>query len=344
MLEKDITRIFLKDFQSLYPALSVRRQLKFKEKGVDLLLDVYVPDQKIAKKIVSEVIAEGFPKYIRIASRQLKILCEKDKSLYPVIIAPFISEDGRKICKEEGIGFFDLSGNSYLAFPGTYIETKGNSNRYRTERKIKSVFKGKSSRIPRIMLLNTSRLWTMRELANEASLSVGQVFKVITRLEELDVIVRKNQTAIQLNKPAALLDLWRAEYSYTFNENYEYYSLSAIPEIEKSIAEECQRQSIRYALALFSGANRIAPFTRYTKAFVYVDDPLAIIDKLNLKKVDSGSNVVLLRPYDDGVYYGLQKKDRINITSTIQLYVDLYGYRGRGEEQAEFLRSQVIKF
>ena len=75
-----------------------------------------------------------------------------------------------------------------------------------------------------------------------------------------------------------------------------------------------------------------------------MDDPLAIIDKLNLKKVDSGSNVVLLRPYDDGVYYGLQKKDRINITSTIQLYVDLYGYRGRGEEQAEFLRSQVIKF
>jgi hypothetical protein len=344
MLEKEITRIFLKEFQSLYPVTSIRQQLKSKERGVGMLLDVHIPDQKVAKRIACEVIAEGFPRYIRIASRQLKLVCEKSKSLYPVIIAPFISEDGRKICKEEGVGFFDLSGNSFLALPGTYIETKGNPNRYPAERKLKSVFKGKSSRIPRIMLLNTNRLWTMRELANEASLSVGQVFKVITRLEELDVLMRTDQTAIQLNKPAALLDLWRAEYSYTFNEQFEYYSLSAIPEIEKSIAEECQRQNIRYALAMFSGAARIAPFTRYTKAFVYVDDPSAIIEKLNLRKVESGSNVVLLKPYDDGVYYGLQNKDRLSITSTIQLYVDLFGYKGRGEEQAEFLRSQVVKF
>jgi hypothetical protein len=87
-----------------------------------------------------------------------------------------------------------------------------------------------------------------------------------------------------------------------------------------------------------------APFARYSQVFAYIDDPDFLAQKLNLKKVNSGSNVVLLKPYDEGVYNGSQTKDQLLIVSNIQLYLHLYNYKGRGEEQAEFLRSQVIKF
>ena len=72
---------------------------------------------------------------------------------------------------------------------------------------------------------------------------------------------------------------------------------------------------LRYALALFSGANRIEPFTQYSKVFVYVDEPSAIIDKLNLKKVDSGSNVVLL------------SKGEVVPASYIRTYADNEGHK-----------------
>lgn len=346
MREKEITKIFLRDFQSLYPMLSLRKADAGspKKQTIDLVLQVEIPNEKKTKWIIGEVKAEGFPKYLRLAARELKTALENEKSMYPVVVAPYVSEEGRKICEEEGIGFFDLSGNCFLAFNGTYIEVKGNPNRYTSDRKLKTIFKGKSSRVARVLLLNPDRRWTLRELANEASLSVGQVFKVVNRLEELDVIVKQEGTGIQLTKPGGLLDAWRKEYSYKLNQVSNFYSLSDVSKTENSIAEECQRRNIRYALTLFSGASRIAPFARYTQVFAYMDDLGSVAEKLSLKKVDSGSNVILLKPFDDGVYYGSQTKDRLVIVSNIQLYLDLYNYKGRGEEQAEFLRSQVIKF
>ena len=344
MFEKDIAKIFLKNFESLYPALKFRKELRSKGKTVDLVVEIEVPERKSVKRLACEIKAEGFPKYLRLAAKQLKMFLGNDKSLYPVIIAPFISEEGRALCKEEGIGFLDLSGNCFLSFNDTYIEVKGNPNRYSTDKKVISIFKGKSSRILRVLLHRPNRRWTLRELAIEAALSVGQVFKVIARLEDLDLIVRQNKTGVQLSKPGYLLDAWRAEYSYKINEVSNFYSLKSIPEIENTIAKECQLQNMKYAFTLFSGASRVAPFARYNQTFAYLDDAFEIAEKLDLKKVDSGSNVVLLKPFDEGVYYGSQVKDNLLIVSNIQLYLDLFNYKGRGEEQAEFLRSQIIKF
>ena len=343
MLAKDIERKFVKNFQSLYPMLSFLKELRSSRQKADFLIEVGIPGKKTANRFACEIIAEGFPKYLRLAAGQLKTVQQNDKSLYPVIVAPYISDEGRKICREEGIGFFDLSGNCLLAFNGTYIEVKGNPNRFPTERKLTSIFKGKSSRIPRVLLLQPDRRWTMRELSKEASLSLGLVFKVITRLEDLDVIVRQD-TGVQLTKPADLLDRWRKEYSYRLNDIVSVYSLNDKIQNEKSIADECRRLDMLYALTLFSGASRVAPFTRYNQTFAFVDDPLLLAETLSWKPVDSGANILLLKPYDEGVYYGSQQKDRITIASSIQLYLDLYNYKGRGEEQAEFLRSQIIKF
>jgi len=344
MLEKNIAQRFLKDFRLLYPMLSIRKEEQVRNRIADLMLEIETPGKKNLKRIVCEIKAEGFPKYLRLAGKQLKTALENDKSLYPAVVAPYISEEGRKICREENIGFFDLSGNCLLEFNGTYIEVKGNPNRFPTERKIKTIFKGKSSRILRVLLLNPDRQWTLRDLAKEASLSVGQVFKVITRLEELDLVERRDQGGVRLAKPDELLNSWRNEYSYRENESFNYYSLNSVLQIEQAIADECRRRKIRYAFTLFSGSSRISPFVRYNQAMAYVDDPVEVAEKLGLKKVESGSNVTLLKPYDEGVYYGSQSKDQIQIVSNIQLYLDLYDYKGRGEEQAEFLRSQVIRF
>ena len=64
---------------------------------------------------------------------------------------------------------------------------------------------------------------------------------------------------------------------------------------------------------------------------------------LQLKKVETGPNVTLLHPYDDGVLYGLQGINEISVVSDIQLYLDLKSYRGRGEEAAQAILEQRLR-
>lgn len=109
----------------------------------------------------------------------------------------------------------------------------------------------------------------------------------------------------------------------------------------RSVLDVCFTQ---YALALFYGAGKVAPFVSFMKFLYYVDrDIEAIAKSLQLRKVESGANVMLLQPYDEGVFYGLQDINGIKIVSDIQLYLDLKSYRGRGEEAAQAIFEQRIK-
>ena len=68
-----------------------------------------------------------------------------------------------------------------------------------------------------------------------------------------------------------------------------------------------------------------------------------IAKALQLKTVETGANIVLLQPFDKGVFYDIQNIDGINIVSDIQLYLDLKSYKGRGEEAAQAIFEQRIK-
>jgi hypothetical protein len=60
--------------------------------------------------------------------------------------------------------------------------------------------------------------------------------------------------------------------------------------------------------------------------------------------VDSGENLVVLIPDDNGVFY-LQEGEsgRLVSTNPVQTYVDLCHCGGRGEEAAEALLEQNLK-
>jgi hypothetical protein len=63
---------------------------------------------------------------------------------------------------------------------------------------------------------------------------------------------------------------------------------------------------------------------------------------LELKPVTSGANVSLLAPFDAGVFAGARVFDGVRVVSPVQLYLDLRGFRGRGEEAAQALLEEVM--
>jgi hypothetical protein len=85
---------------------------------------------------------------------------------------------------------------------------------------------------------------------------------------------------------------------------------------------------------------------RQQKAWVYVAAryQAEFLKLAEAKPVDSGSNLVVLNPNDDGVFY-LQEGNVGEFVSTnpIQTYLDLSKAGGRGEEAAESILELKLK-
>lgn len=142
----------------------------------------------------------------------------------------------------------------------------------------------------------------------------------------------------------APLSEWSENFNSRKNVPRNYYTLKSIAEMEAYLAKTCEGEAIAYALTGFSGAARYAPSVRYQRVMAYVSRDVESIAKiLSLKEVASGANVALFTPYDEGVLYGARQIDGICIASPVQVYLDLLGVKGRGEEAAKTILDEVIR-
>lgn len=318
---------------------------------------ISVTINKESTKMILVVKPRGEPNTMLVSIQQLKGYIAKQQLLeginrdkfYGIVGAPYISENSARICKENGMGCVDLAGNCFLKFNKVYIERTGYPNKNIEKRSLRSIFSPKASRILRVMLCNPKSTWIIQELSDEAKVSIGETFKVKKRLLELGYAVLENGK-IKLNNPEQLLKKWSENYSFRKNTMNDYFTFGEPKEIEAKILRYCFEEKIKtdnkftYAFTLFSGASLVAPYVRYSRVFMYVkDDIYPLVNKLEFKKVDSGANVTLLTPYDEGVFYGAEEINEMRVVSNIQLYLDLIGYKGRGEEAAEFLFKEKIK-
>jgi len=296
-----------------------------------------------SRKIIVEVKSIGEPRPARSAIQQLREYLNQIENAYGMVAAPYISEYTARLCKENGIGYVDLAGNFLLSFDQLYIDRKNYPNPIVEKRQVRSIFNPKSSRILRVMLNCPRRSWRVQELATEANVSLGLVSKIKDRLLDLEYVREENRN-IFISRPDALLDKWADNYSFRKNKIYDSFSPDGPKQAEKRLAEYCEQREIPYALSLFSGAVLVSPFTRYTRGFAYVGGEIPkLVESLELKEVSSGPNFTILEPYDEGVFYGSRKIQDIEVVSDIQLYLDLVGFKGRGEESAKYLLEQRIK-
>ena len=269
----------------------------------------------------------------------------KDKvpNAYFVFIAPYISSRSAEICESEGVGYLDFSGNCLLSFDKIFIQKTDYPNQFKEKRDLKSLFTPKAERLLRVLLCNPGKKWKIKELAIEGGVSLGQASNVKRVLFDREFITGK-RGGFSLKDPLALLREWAENYDYRKNVVHEFYSLKSVTDIENDLAAYCNKKNVQYALTGLSGAARIQPAVRYNKAMVYAAD-LAdqALSAISLKAVKSGGNLLLFTPYDDGVFYGTSKVNKIQVASEIQLYLDLRGFRGRGEEAGEVLYERIAE-
>ncbi|MBM3298912.1 MAG: hypothetical protein FJY85_03055 [Deltaproteobacteria bacterium] len=293
--------------------------------------------------IIVEYTNPGQPRLVRNAVNQLLRYLEMKPEAYGVVAAPYISPRAADICAEDGIGYIDLAGNCRLSFGGVHIERKGSPNPFSEKRDLRSLYSPKASRILRVLLSAPKTIWRIQPLAKEVEVSVGLVSKVKKLLGDREWIAEQ-AAGFQLVEAEVLLTEWAENYTYRKNLVREFYCSITVPEVEAQIADVLGEKGIKYALTGFSGADRMAPFVRYHRVMAYVEESDEDVGALlNLKEVTGGSNVLLLKPYDAGVFYGSREIEGVRVASPTQVYLDLLGDRGRGRDAAKELLEQVIR-
>lgn len=312
-----------------------------RQADVDLLLEVNLGTRPT--RLMVEVKTIGQPRIVRESINRLFRSKADYPDAYAVFVAPYISPQAAEICTKDGIGYLDLAGNCRLCFDQVFISKEGKPNAMAEKRDLRSLYSPRAERVLRVLLANSSKAWKVQPLAEEAKVSVGQVFNVKKLLADREWISAGDEGFL-LTEPAKLLAEWEANYDPGRNEMKEYYSMRPIAELERLLGMACENQEIPYALAGFSSAARYAPMVRYQKAMAYVGENInGVALALELKSVTSGANVSLIVPYDEGVLYGAEKMGGTQVTSAIQTYLDLKQLKARGEEAAEFLKQQVIQ-
>ncbi len=326
------------------PFIKVKRVRENQQQGsveADFLLDLKIKDGP-SRQIVVEAKANGQPRLAREAINQLLRYRSKFPEAYGVFMAPYISPESAEICAKEGVGYLDLAGNCRLSFGQVFIRREGIRNPFAQKRDLRSLYAPKSTRVLRVLLMRTSEWWKTQALADEAGVSLGQVANIKKRLRDREWVA-EGDAGFRLTNPQRLLTEWAENYTYRKNTVRDFYSMKGTDEVEEALAGVCRDLDIQYAFTGFSAARRVAPTVRGQRAVAYVSTiSEVLLERAGLKEVSSGANVSLMLPYDEGVYYMARESNSLRVVCPVQLYLDLKGYKGRGEEAAEAVWKQEL--
>jgi hypothetical protein len=327
----------------LLPTLRVAPEPRSRITSADLVLRVELPGR--TRRLVCAVKTVGEPRYLAQAITALTLALRGDPGSYPIVVAPYVGPEGRRLCWEAGVGYLDLTGNAFLRFDGILVDRQSGRPVPRGEARLRRLFSPRSSRVIRVLLEQPGASWTLAGLTEEAQVSLRTAHLVVNALED-KLLVAKRRGAIRLEKPGALLDLWAQEYRLDLHRQHAFYTFVRNPvELAVRLTAEAGGRDEPLALTLHSGAALVAPFVRPADVHAYFLGDLDRLAKaLDLRPVESGGTVHLLEPHDAGVFYRAQTIRRVRVVCNTQLYLDLVNYPARGREQAELIRREKLGY
>jgi hypothetical protein len=331
----------------------VKRTGDASDAGFDLTVTLPLPNGGKANLCV-KCKRELRPSMFRQLADKTFSLAGHTKVVVPVLALPFVSPRVAELCVEHGWSWFDLAGNYWIDVPGLlHLRHTGNTAVSKPSRMVANLNTREAGRIVRALLLpdNAKRRWTQRDMQKhcQPKVSLGLVNKVVRRLRDEAFIEAGDDDGFKLRDPVKLLFAWRDAYRFDRHDRRGYFTLLRTKKLRDALTDLGVQTRGYAAYAAFSAAEFQAPHVRQPKTWIYVrEQELEKLEQLvEAKPVESGENLVVLIPDDDGVFYlgddGWTDKYGMACTNEVQTYVDLWHCGGRGEEAAEALLEQRLK-
>jgi hypothetical protein len=266
----------------------------------------------------------GFARTVRALANNVPVL----------VVAPWISGRTRELLAGERINYLDLTGNALVRLddPPIYIEVQGAArDPSPLARGMARVQGPKAGRLIRT-LADVTPPYGVRELAAAASLSPGYVSRLLETLESEAILSRAKRGTVESVDVRALLRRWAESYDIFRSNNASRF---IAPEGGVAAVRGLRKFSNDYAVTGSFAAIRFEHVAAPTLLAVFTHETAPLIEELRLIPSDVGSNVVLLRPFDNVVFDRSVLEDGIRFVAPSQVAADCLTGNGRMPAEGE---------
>lgn len=277
--------------------------------------------------------------------RQLELYRKGGDHEVALLTVPFMGDAGRRICKERGVSWLDLSGNAHIDAPGVHVRVEGKENRFKRRGRPSNPFAPKSSRIARWLLLHPDEFHVQQDLAAAIGVGAGFVSRIVRRLEQLGLVERNVEGAVRASDPKLLLEAWAEHYEFERHHVLRgHVAARSGAELLARVSSGLSRAGIEHAATGLAGAWLLSHFAafRTVACFVAALPPGDVLDDLGFHEEDRGANLWLVLPTDEGVFVGVEEHDGIPCAHPVQVWLDLKGQAERSNDAALQLEETLL--
>jgi hypothetical protein len=277
-----------------------------------------------------------------------------------LVVARSIPYKERDALEAAGISWFDGRGAVHLSWPGTYVHIDRSSRRLGSS--TRAIYDDPhlgptGIRAVQVILGSKESNWTVTQLSERASISIGQAHNVFRAMEQnrlVHSVGRGPKQHRRLDDRRAALD-WlaaldgarrrpvaAATYLYARSEN----------ELIQRFAKRADEAAVNYALtgaaaSLLLGVpvlNRIV----VTQIRVSGIEPIAALAQLGLEHLEAddagrGTNLEIWSDVGQLGTFGSNEIKGVRVAPVIRVWLDLQRHGGRGQDAAQLFREQTIE-
>lgn len=263
-----------------------------------------------------------------------------------MLAAPFVSPTTRAQAEQHHlVGWFDLTGNLRLQVerPALFLDRTGsdrNGFRDPADRLLKSL-RGPAAAKVVLELFDTSEPVGVRDLAGRAQVGAATSARVLELLDREAVLTRGEDGAVTAVRKRALVDRWVQDYKVmasnevitTVDPRGLSHALATLPSVDSRVVLTGSAAARAY---LPDGLTAVSPLVSLS---LYAEDPVGLMDRLGLRSVERGMNVLVMRPYDEVVYARSRRIEGLDYAAPAQVVADLLTGPGRSAEEAQQLMT-----
>ncbi|HHC09576.1 MAG TPA: MarR family transcriptional regulator [Actinobacteria bacterium] len=262
----------------------------------------------------------------------------EDRGVDPcgVLVSSYLSPSARELLIDRGLGFIDATGNVRVVCgkPAVFVESSGaNRDPWHRSSGLRSL-KGPAAGVAVRALVDFVPPYGIRELAERTGVSAPTLSRVVELLEREGLVEREPRGPVEHLDWEGTIRRWTADYGVTeTNRVAAYLEPRGLPALANKLRTLERRYALTGSMALPEDVS-VAPARL---AMIYTRDAAGLASELDLRPTETGTNALLLEPFDDVVFVRTVERRGLVAVACSQLAADLLTGPGRAPSEGEEL-------